>query len=215
MAIPARNLSIETPIVSTTEAPHDRKAEETLLDNTVLSESPPLQLTTEEPKEERNIEPTIEETAAGARKLIRKSRLEAITEATLLEQNTYIEKVALTVENLHAFWFQFLETHKKIINPSYYGTFTELEPQFIDSQNIEFTVISSVIKGSLDSIRVDMHSYFKKYLSHPLTITIRVEITEEDRQSKPRTPMERYIDLAEKNPALKTLIDKLNLDLDI
>jgi hypothetical protein len=151
----------------------------------------------------------------GVRKLSRKSRLDAISEANILEQNTHIEKVVLSEENLPALWIQFLEEYKENINASYLGTFTSLNPQCIDNQNIEFCVSSSIIKGYLDSIRVDMHTFFKKQLSHTCTITIRVEINEEDIRNKPKTPKERYITILEKNPSLKDLVEKLNLELEL
>lgn len=151
----------------------------------------------------------------GVRKLSRKSRLDAINEANILEQKIQIEKVVLSEENLPKFWVQFLEENKENINASYFGTFATLYPRYIDNHNVEFCVSSSVIKGYLDSIRVDMHTFFKKHLSHPLTITIRVEINEEDMKDKPKTPKERYIAILDKNPSIKDLVEKLNLDLEL
>lgn len=138
-----------------------------------------------------------------------------IAEANQLEQDNPTIKIELDAETLSSLWSQFLEESKEIIHPSYYGTFCSITPRFVDNQNIEFKVSSSVIKGYLDNIRVDMNSFFKKNVIICPEISVRVEISEEDEKSKPRTPIERFNILLQKNPSIKTMVQKLDLDLDI
>ncbi|MEI6898320.1 MAG: DNA polymerase III subunit gamma/tau [Bacteroidota bacterium] len=84
-----------------------------------------------------------------------------------------------------------------------------LQPEF----SIEFSVDNKLVEDELNQIRNEMVGYLRKTLDNT-KINVLFKVIESNRVVKPYTDKEKFMRMAEKNPAILDLRDQLNLEID-
>lgn len=115
-----------------------------------------------------------------------------------------------TEEQLRAAWNEYTEQRKK-----FQAEFQMLnQPYELRGKQIVVTLLSPVHETMLNNIKVEMASFLRERLKNN-TITIIGElIKSEDQKKVIYTNREKFDYLAEKNPLLRELKDRLGLDTD-
>lgn len=109
-------------------------------------------------------------------------------------------------------WDEFAETLKKD-SPHLYSTLRNSKPVLSDNWVIDFTFDNKILENELSSRKTDMMEFMRKGLQNS-KIQLRTTIAENSKNVKPYTDKEKFDLMAEKNPALKTLREELDLDIE-
>lgn len=89
-----------------------------------------------------------------------------------------------------------------------------LQPYTVESHLITVSLLSPIHETMLDGIKVDLTTFLREKLgNHNIQVAGKV-IEPEDPRKVIYTSREKFDFLAEKNPALKELKDRLGLDTD-
>ena len=101
----------------------------------------------------------------------------------------------------------------KTESPDYYITLVSRMPVLTDETTIELTIENILQEKEINDRKTDMLTKVRKELNN-YDLQLKTVINVNPEKAKPFTPQEKFKKMAEKNPALKTLKDKLNLELD-
>jgi hypothetical protein len=114
-----------------------------------------------------------------------------------------------TEEALRAAWMEFAETRKK-----FQAEFQMLsQPYELRDKLIVVTLLSPVHETMLNGIKSELSAYIREKLKNNL-LQVTGELKSSDERKVIYTAREKFEYLAEKNPLLKELKDRLGLDTD-
>jgi len=114
-------------------------------------------------------------------------------------------------EKLKKAWREMTEGLK--VDKNLYFTLKRNKPVKKDDKLIEFTVDNKIQKKELEDRKLDIMPVVKEKLNN-YHVLLDVKVVEQIKQTKAYLPQEKFKKMAEKNPALKSLKDKLNLEID-
>jgi DNA polymerase-3 subunit gamma/tau len=132
-------------------------------------------------------------------------------ESNSTESEEIVHEIAdIPTDDLLKAWNAFAKAKKSEGKNSLHATLMYKEPR-LDGNTIHFVIVNEVQERALREERVDLLNELRSTLRAPgLELTLEKE---EVGELKPRyTPMDRFKILAERNPDLLTLKDKLDLD---
>lgn len=100
-------------------------------------------------------------------------------------------------------------------SPNLHATLTQSKPTIKDEINsvVHFTIRSQLQQKEITDAKAELIGFLREQLSNS-NISIQTGMIENQQDDTPYTPMEKYRKLAEKNPVLPKLKEKLNLELD-
>ncbi len=100
-------------------------------------------------------------------------------------------------------------------SPNLHATLTQSKPKLIDEANsvVIFTIHSQLQLKEITDHKTELLSYLREQLGNQ-KISIKTEMAESYQDNTPYTPTEKFKKMAEKNPNLIKLKDKLSLELD-
>jgi DNA polymerase-3 subunit gamma/tau len=117
---------------------------------------------------------------------------------------------AFTEQQLRDAWMEFAETRRKFA-----AEFQMLSQPFAfeEGKRIVVTLLSPVHETMLDNIRIELGTHLRERLKNS-NIQITGVFTASDDKKMIYTNRDKFDFLAEKNPILKELKDRLGLDTD-
>ena len=100
-------------------------------------------------------------------------------------------------------------------SPNLHATLTQSKPKLVDEANsvVNFTIHSQLQLKEITDHKTELLSYLREQLGNQ-KISIKTEMAESYQDNTPYTPTEKFKKMAEKNPNLIKLKDKLSLELD-
>ncbi len=100
-------------------------------------------------------------------------------------------------------------------SPNLHATLTQSKPKLIDETNsvILFTIHSQLQQKEITDAKTELLTYLREQLGNS-KISIQTEMSDPSTDDTPYTPLEKYRKMADKNPNLTKLKDKLNLEID-
>lgn len=114
-----------------------------------------------------------------------------------------------TEEQLRGAWDAFAEQRRKF--QAEYQMLTQ--PYILEGSTIVVQLLSPVQETMLNNIKVELSSFLREKLRNStIQVTGRIQVTEDKRVIY--TDREKFDFLAEKNPVLRELKDRLGLDTD-
>ena len=116
-----------------------------------------------------------------------------------------------TKDQLTKAWINMAEQFRS--DKNFYFTLKRNKPVLKDKDTIEFAVDNKIQKKEIEDRKMDMMPGIKAELNN-YHIRLEVLVNEQEAQSRAYLPQEKFKKMADKNPALKTLKDKLNLEID-
>ena len=153
-----------------------------------------------------------------------KSIFEILAEAEKKKTDQDIENVAesnveykkptsdFTNEQFEKLWINFAQQFQKE-SPDFYIILTSRMPIIKDNYNIELTIDNVVQEKEVNEKKMDLLTYLRTELNN-FDIQITTVINKNINNVKAFTPQEKFKKMAEKNPAIKTLKDKFDLEID-
>ncbi|HTX88052.1 MAG TPA: hypothetical protein VMC08_03610, partial [Bacteroidales bacterium] len=134
--------------------------------------------------------------------------------ASLAEQpaEAYRPAAVFSQEELEAAWDQFSETLQKG-SPHLYSTLKKYRPVLKEEFVIEFCTDNKLLEEELNRKKPELLEHLWKTLNN-YRITMQTVIAAIPRGNKPYTNREKFDRMAEKNPSLLDLREKLDLDVE-
>ncbi len=117
-----------------------------------------------------------------------------------------------TEEELKSHWNEFA-SGLKMDFPHLYTTLTSREPVMKENWQIELEIDNRILEEELKQKKGDLLDFLKQKLDN-YQITLETRIQENHKELKPYTDKEKFEKMAEKNPALNKLKEKLDLDIE-
>lgn len=108
-------------------------------------------------------------------------------------------------------WKEMAEGYK--LDKNFYLTITRNEPVLKDNFEFELTVDNKIQQKEVEDRKMQILPLIKEKLNN-FRIQLNVVVTEQINEPKAYTDQDKYKKMVEKNPALKTLKDKLNLEIE-
>ena len=110
-------------------------------------------------------------------------------------------------------WNEYADEIQKQGKHSLYSTLTKRVPEVRENNELELTIDNKVQEKEIDEEKQKLSAYLKEHLG--LTqISITTTIIKVDEEKKPYTSIEKFKRMAEKNPSISKLKEKLDLDID-
>lgn len=135
------------------------------------------------------------------------------TDTPTENSNNVISDKLFSQEELHSAWLKFAETKKE--SSRTYQLFTAITPILSDQFNVEISVINKVQEKEFRNLHDEILASLKSQLSnYNIVIKITIHLSNEETVNKPYTDIEKFQYFSEKNPDLKKMKDRLNLDFD-
>ena len=168
--------------------------------------------------ETRNPQPT---SIAKSKKLLTLDSLDDVEESTeqklLLQaaEEQYLGEVLLiNQENILQLWNEYAANVPEAKKGLRIG-FANFKPQLDETSlnKISLTVQSDIQKNQFDEVRLGIQNFISRRVGAEITLEV-VTDKKVETGTKPYTPKEKMERLIEKNPAIKTLQQKLGLELD-
>jgi DNA polymerase-3 subunit gamma/tau len=116
-----------------------------------------------------------------------------------------------TEDQLMKAWINMAERFRS--DKNFYFTLKRNKPVLKAKNSIEFAVDNKIQKKEIEDRKMDMMPGIKTELNN-YHVRLDVLVNEQEVQTRAYLPQEKFKKMAEKNPALKTLKDKLNLEID-
>ncbi len=117
-----------------------------------------------------------------------------------------------TQELLNLRWDEYAEI-LKIDYPHLYSTLKKSRPLIRKDYIIEFCLDNKLLEEELNQKKTELMEYLRKGLDN-YKIQLQTKIFESQRDLKPYTDKEKFEKMAEKNPALRTLKDEFDLEIE-
>ena len=128
------------------------------------------------------------------------------------EQARYEIATPFTQSGLIHFWDEYADNLKNE-SPHLYSTLKNSRPELQDHWNISFTIDNKVQEDELNLRKTEMMEFLRSHLNN-YKIQIQTTIVETQKNLKPYTDKEKYELMAGKNPALRTLREELDLEIE-
>ena len=126
------------------------------------------------------------------------------------EKATLAEPFSQTELNLC--WDEFADK-LKVESPHLYSTLKNTRPVLSDDWTIHFSLDNKVLEAELTSRKTDMMEFLRNRLNNA-KIQLITTITENQKTLKPYTDREKFDLMAGKNPALRSLREDLDLEIE-
>ncbi|MBN3035814.1 MAG: DNA polymerase III subunit gamma/tau [Bacteroidales bacterium] len=121
------------------------------------------------------------------------------------------EERSFTHSDLEKAWMEYAGITRK--DQNMFTMLTKRKPLIVSGNEISFTVDNRIQEDDMKQRSTDLLGFLRKEL-HNHGIRLQVLVHEKPDQEKPYTPTERYRTMAEKNPALRDLKERLDLEID-
>lgn len=122
------------------------------------------------------------------------------------------EEKPFTQAELILLWDEFADT-LKTGSPHLCSTLKNFRPQLKADWQIEFTLDNKVIEEELFLKKSELLEFLRSRLGN-YKIQLKTSIADIQRDLKPYTDKEKFEKMAEKNPALRTLREELDLEIE-
>ncbi len=132
--------------------------------------------------------------------------------ATEEDQARYETATPFTQAELTICWDEFADK-LKTESPHLFSTLKSSRPLLQPDWKIEFTLANKVLEDELNSRKTEMMEFIRTRLNN-FKILLKTSIAENLQSHKPYTDKEKFDRLAEKNPALYTLREELDLEIE-
>jgi DNA polymerase-3 subunit gamma/tau len=120
-------------------------------------------------------------------------------------------KDEFTQEILNEKWAELAKNFTK--DKNFHFTFQNHKPELKENFVIQVVVDNKIQQKEMEERKLDFLPDLREKLNN-YSIQLEVEVTEQLKDVKPYTAQEKFNKMAEKNPALKTMKDQLNLEID-
>ena len=117
-----------------------------------------------------------------------------------------------TAEQLNKLWQEFAEK-VRIEKPHLFTVLNSKPPEPADNFIILVTIGNKILEEEFREIRGELTSFIRTGLNN-YRIEIRTQVIENHTDLKPYTDKEKFEQMASKNPALNTLREELDLDIE-
>ena len=117
-----------------------------------------------------------------------------------------------TREQFEKVWMAYAETFK-VQSPDFYITLTSRMPEVKEDLTIELTIDNVVQEKELNDRKMDMLTFLREQLKNS-KMQLQTVLNKNPENIKPFTPQEKFKKMNEKNPNLKKLKDKFDLEID-
>ena len=117
------------------------------------------------------------------------------------------------LDNLMVVWNEYATLVKGQGKSNLYATLTAYKPDLKEDNVIVITINNEVQKEELKVEQTELISYLRKGLSNS-SISLNIIVNETDKEKKPYTSQDKFKRMAEKNPNINKLKQKLDLELD-
>ena len=136
--------------------------------------------------------------------------------ATPPEIKTSVPQTEIDSDVLINAWAEFLDQLKKQGKMSLHSVMSQTSPEFSDLSTLRITVENQLVHDQMQTIRTDLTSFLSKKLSvEGLVLEVEVKKGKADEKEKPAyTASEKFSKMAEQNPELEQMRDKLDLELE-
>lgn len=128
------------------------------------------------------------------------------------DQSRYAAESPFTQAELTLCWDEFAEKLKDE-SPHLYSTLKSSRPELKPDWNIEFTIANVVLEDELTSKKTEMMEFIRQQLNN-YKIHLTTRIADNLKTIRPYTEKEKFDMLAGKNPALRTLREELDLEIE-
>lgn len=129
------------------------------------------------------------------------------------EQEVDIPETAFTEEDLRMYWEAFAGRYREA-KPSLHSTLSANQPVLGEGWKVRFRVGNKVQRLEIEDIRGDLLEFLRGKLENGHIALEIDEVKQKKGSGRPYSPKEKFNYMAKKNPAIKELKDRLNLDID-
>ena len=134
-------------------------------------------------------------------------------EEEAIEDLTNKVRTDFTINELMSKWNAFSHQLKEKGRQGLYVTLTKRKPVLKENFILEFTIDNEIQKIELEEERSNLLSFIRTELNN-YGIQLKVLLSQEDNSVKHLSSKDKFMKMAEKNPALHDLREKLNLDIE-
>ena len=134
-------------------------------------------------------------------------------EAEAIEDLTNKARTDFTLKELMSKWNAFSYQLKEKGRQGLYVTLTKRKPVLKENFILEFTIDNEIQKIELEEERSNLLTFIRTELNN-YGIQLKVLLNQEDNSVKHLSSKDKFMKMAEKNPALHDLREKLNLDIE-
>jgi len=134
-------------------------------------------------------------------------------EAEAIEDLTNKARTDFTLKELMSKWNAFSYQLKEKGRQGLYVTLTKRKPELKENFILEFTIDNEIQKIELEEERSNLLTFIRTELNN-YGIQLKVLLNQEDNSVKHLSSKDKFMKMAEKNPALHDLREKLNLDIE-
>ncbi|MCB2221938.1 MAG: DNA polymerase III subunit gamma/tau [Bacteroidetes bacterium] len=128
-----------------------------------------------------------------------------------LEDNTGKPADVFDQPKLNKAWKSMSESYRS--DKNFHTTLFKRKPVLKEDYKIEFTVDNKIQKSEMEDRKLEILPALREKLNN-YQVLLDIVVTEQTDIKKPYTPQEKFNKMAAKNPALKTLKDQLDLEID-
>lgn len=115
--------------------------------------------------------------------------------------------------SLEEAWASFADALKQKNKINLASTLTARKPEKENESTIIFNVTNQVQADEINALKTDLIAYLKNKLKAS-TLQLKINVDKTDVERKPYTGEEKYLRMAEKNPAVTKLRQQFNLEID-
>jgi len=134
-------------------------------------------------------------------------------ETEAIEDLTNKPRTDFTINELMSKWNAFSYQLKVKGRQGLYITLTKRKPTLKENLILEFIIDNEIQKIELEEERSNLLTFLRVELNN-YGIQLKVLLSKEDNSVKHLSSKDKFLKMAEKNPALHDLREKLNLDIE-
>ncbi len=128
------------------------------------------------------------------------------------EQARYEMATPFTQAELVLYWDEYADKLKNE-SPHLYSTLKSSRPALMEDWIIGFTLDNKVLEDELALRKTEMMEFLRTHLNN-FRIQLQTSVAETQKNLKPYTDKEKFELMADKNPALRTLREELDLEIE-
>jgi len=135
-------------------------------------------------------------------------------DSTLISEESaqYTAVSPFSLSELLTVWDEFAEKLRND-SPHLCSTLRNSRPTILPEWQIEFTLDNKILDGEINLKKGELMEFLRTRLNNS-KIQLYSKIAETQKELKPYTDKEKYQKMVEKNPALRTLREELDLEID-
>ena len=134
-------------------------------------------------------------------------------EAETIEDLTNKPRTEFTSNDLMSKWNAFAYQLKEKGRQGLYITLTKRKPELKENFLLEFTIDNEIQNIELEEERSELLTFLRTELNN-YGIQLTIILSQEDNSVKHLSSKDKFMKMAEKNPVLHDLREKLNLDIE-